>query len=99
MKLHLLFAALVLSASMTGCTSLARGGAAGITADSSDEDATEDEFGPIPVTARQQPTAVPGQMTVAWEDNGIPIRQLTGPGSAQELKVPESHPKKPPSRK
>jgi len=32
-------------------------------------------------------------MEVSWTDNGIPIRQLTGPGAPQEMKVPESHPK------
>lgn len=38
---------------------------------------------------------LPGQQEVTWTDNGIPIRQLTGPGKPQEMKVPESHPKKP----
>jgi len=92
MKLRLLIAALLL-ASMAGCTSLSRGGAAGLTSPgAASED--EDDFGPIPVTATA-PASAPGQMTVAWEDNGIPIRQLTGDGGPQELKVPQAHPKAP----
>ncbi len=64
----------------TGC--LARGGAAGATAPEPDED----EDGPIPVMAVSDATP-PGQQEVAWEDNGVPIRQLTGPGRPHEMKA------------
>lgn len=77
-----------------GC--LARGGAAGMSRDVSDDD--PDNFGSLPVTSSstQQPqSAQPGGMEVAWEDNGIPIRQLTGTGAPQEMKLPSSHPKAP----
>lgn len=93
MKLNALLALAALAAFTTGCSSLARGGAAGSIAPDAEEDA--DDFGPIPVTAARPAAGAPGQMDVAWEDNGIPIRQLTGDGGPQEMKVPSSHPKKP----
>ena len=34
------------------------------------------------------PAGPPGTEDVAWEDNGIPIRQLTGDGPPQEMKLP-----------
>jgi hypothetical protein len=68
----------------TGC--LARGGAAGATA----PEPEEDEDGPIPVVAITDATP-PGQQEVAWEDNGVPIRQLTGPGKPHEMKAGEDN--------
>jgi hypothetical protein len=38
----------------------------------------------------------PGTEAVAWEDNGIPIRQLTGDGPPQEMKLPANDMKKKP---
>jgi hypothetical protein len=34
------------------------------------------------------PAGPPGTEDVGWEDNGIPIRQLTGDGPPQEMKLP-----------
>ncbi|NUP08997.1 MAG: hypothetical protein HOW73_23350 [Polyangiaceae bacterium] len=99
MKLTLLFAAMLVSVSTAGC--LARGGAAGLAPDG-EQTQEEDEFGPAPPASTQAsaqaapvPSGTPGQMDVAWEDNGIPIRQLTGPGAPQEMKLPEGHRKMP----
>ncbi|MBK6516867.1 MAG: hypothetical protein IPM79_21595 [Polyangiaceae bacterium] len=96
MKLNVLLAVAALAAFSTGCSSLARGGAAGAVSPSADED--EDDYGPISLTPAAAPAGTPGQMEVAWEDNGVPIRQLTGTGGPQEMKVPSSHPKKPLSK-
>ena len=82
---------LPLLAALTGCSTLSRGGAAEaamVPSDEEDEDVTS-----VPM-AEAAPVAPPGQTEVAWEDNGVPIRQLTGPGKPHELKVPESTPQK-----
>ncbi len=34
------------------------------------------------------PAGPPGTEDVGWEDNGVPIRQLTGDGPPQEMKLP-----------
>ena len=76
--------ALLASLVLTGCSSLARGGAAGAARSSADETEEEDD-GFVGLTPSQaQP---PGQTDVAWEDNGIPIRQLVGPGKPHEMKA------------
>ncbi len=90
MKLRLAFVFAVLGLLGAGCTSLARGGAAEVGPSSVDDD--EDSTPDTGVAASKQ-SGPPGQMDVAWTDNGIPIRRLTGPGAPQEMKVPESHPK------
>ena len=87
-KLSLL--SLLACLAFTGC--LARGGAAGA-AQSADD--TEEEEEDLPALAPGEvvvgpASAPPGQTEVAWEDNGIPIRQLTGSGKPHELKVPDS---------
>jgi hypothetical protein len=84
-------AAMLMATTSVGC--LARGGAAALSADDTEED--EDSIGSLPVAPAPQNNKSPGQMEVTWEDNGIPIRQLTGDGGPQEMKVPSSHPKKP----
>jgi hypothetical protein len=81
-SLRSLLVALSFGVLATGC--LARGGAAGATA----PEPEEDEDGPIPVMAASEATP-PGQQEVAWEDNGVPIRQLTGPGKPHEMKAGE----------
>lgn len=83
--------ALLLLASTVGCSSLARGGAAGV-ARSADDDIEEEDALPVAVAESSPP---PGQTEVAWEDNGVPIRRLKGPGRPHEVKVPESSPKMP----
>lgn len=74
---------------VAGCSSLARGGAAATTPTTEDEDEDLPELAPGEAVAAP-PTAQPGQTEVAWEDNGIPIRQLVGSGKPYELKVPDS---------
>lgn len=90
-RFALLAAAMLMATTSVGC--LARGGAAALSASDTEED--EDSIGSLPVTPAPQQNKSPGQMEVTWEDNGIPIRQLTGDGGPQEMKVPSSHPKKP----
>jgi hypothetical protein len=79
--------ALLLLASTVGCSSLARGGAAGA-ARSGDDEVEEEDAVPVAVAEAAPP---PGQTEVAWEDNGVPIRRLKGPGRPHEMKVPESN--------
>ena len=89
MALRSLHVAFLFGVLTTGC--LARGGAAGASAP--DQEVDEDDAGPVPVTAMANSQVGPGQQEVAWEDNGVPIRQLTGPGKPQEMKLPENRPK------
>lgn len=86
----LLLAMLLAGLTITGCSSLARGGAAASSAaDVEEEDEDLPELAPGEAAA-PTPSAPPGQTEVAWEDNGIPIRQLVGSGKPYELKVPDS---------
>lgn len=98
MSFRLLWVGVLLGVFATGCSSLARGGAAQVASSPSAADDDDEDLGPVPVTS-MAPQAGPGQTEVAWEDNGIPIRQLTGPGKPYEMKVPDSKPKKLPSAK
>jgi hypothetical protein len=86
--------ALLLLASTVGCSSLARGGAAGAARSGDDEVEEEDA---LPVAGAESTSPPPGQTEVAWEDNGVPIRRLKGPGKPHEMKVPESNVQKKPS--
>ncbi len=94
-----LLSALLLAALCTGCSSIGRGGVAQAASTPAAEEEEED-FGPLPISdAGPQTAAAPGQTEVSWEDNGIPIRQLTGPGKPQELKLPDAKQKKAPAPK
>lgn len=84
-----------LGVSSLGCSSIGRGGVSAATAASESSDEEDTDLAPGGDTTQVADATLPGQQEVTWTDNGIPIRQLTGPGKPQEMKVPESHPKKP----
>lgn len=81
--------ALLAGMALSGC--FARGGAAEAARSTDDAEEEEDlpELAPGE-TVVGPADAPPGQTEVAWEDNGIPIRQLKGDGKPHELKVPDS---------
>ncbi len=82
--------ALLAGMALTGC--FARGGAAEAARSSDDTEEEEDlpELTPGEAVAAGPEAAPPGQTEVAWEHNGLPIRQLKGDGKPHELKVPDS---------
>jgi len=93
MSSRLLLLAIALTA-FTGCTSLGRGGLARASAADAADDSSDSIFGEDVGTAAPTDATPPGQMEVAWEDNGQSIRPLTGPGKAQALKVPATKARK-----